>query len=67
MSDQLEVSPDALRPGSVIRHRNLCVEHTVEEISDRAVRTSCEDQEYVFPRDHLAAELSAGRFEVVSS
>lgn len=66
MSKQLTVTPHELTEGATIRHRNLHTEHTVVEITDCAVRTVSEGEEYVYPRDQLALELSVGRFEVVS-
>ncbi|WP_396611630.1 hypothetical protein ACH9L7_15750 [Haloferax sp. S1W] len=66
MSKQLAVTSHELTEGATIRHRNLRTEHTVVEITDCVVRTVSEGKEYVYPRDQLALELSAGRSEVVT-
>ncbi|MFC7130806.1 hypothetical protein [Haloferax chudinovii] len=66
MTDALEVAPHVITEGSTIRHSTLCTEQTVVEIEAETVRTIYDDEEFVYPRDQLALDLSVGRFEVVS-
>ncbi|KAB1193258.1 hypothetical protein GJR96_07280 [Haloferax sp. MBLA0076] len=66
MSHTLEIVPYEITTGSTIRHSTLCEEQTVLEIDAQSVRTSSGDQEFVYPREQLALDLSVGRFEVVS-
>ncbi len=66
MTQTLEVAPHVITEGSTIRHSTLCTEQTVVEIEDETVRTMYDDEEFVYPREQLAVDLSVGRFEVVS-
>lgn len=66
MTQTLEVAPHVITEGSTIRHSTLCTEQTVVEIEDETVRTMYDDEEFVYPREQLAVDLSVGRVEVVS-
>ncbi|POG56013.1 hypothetical protein [Haloferax marisrubri] len=66
MTQTLEVAPHVITEGSTIRHSTLCTEQTVVEIEDETIRTMYDDEEFVYPREQLAVDLSVGRFEVVS-
>ncbi|AHZ23206.1 hypothetical protein E6P09_01025 [Haloferax mediterranei ATCC 33500] len=66
MTQTLEVAPHVITEGSTIRHATLCTEQTVVEIAEETIRTTQGDEEFVYPREQLALDLSVGRFEVIS-